>query len=235
MATSYNIYERINKIRQKVAYVKKDVNVDKKYNAVTHDEVTARCREAMIEQGVIMEMELLEHSSETTKTTDSGYPSILFTAVYRVWFVNMHNPEERAHVDAIGQGYDFGDKAPGKAMSYAAKYGMLKMFNLETGENEESRIKIEEKSRLIDEDEIVKLREFVKNSGRTDEEFFEYLNRINPGGDKLSKYREISYGLYQLVIKTVAEKHGDKPSSGQTPETAASKAAAKKAKGAENG
>jgi hypothetical protein len=34
---------------------------------------------------------------------------------------------------------DNGDKAPGKAISYATKYALLKTFLLETGEDEESR------------------------------------------------------------------------------------------------
>jgi hypothetical protein len=31
------------------------------------------------------------------------------------------------------------DKAPGKALSYAKKYAVLKLFEIETGEDEESR------------------------------------------------------------------------------------------------
>lgn len=34
---------------------------------------------------------------------------------------------------------DNADKAPGKALSYAKKYAMLKLFEIETGENDESR------------------------------------------------------------------------------------------------
>jgi hypothetical protein len=34
---------------------------------------------------------------------------------------------------------DNADKAPGKAISYAKKYAVLKLFEIETGEDEESR------------------------------------------------------------------------------------------------
>jgi hypothetical protein len=34
---------------------------------------------------------------------------------------------------------DAGDKAPGKAITYATKISMLKVFGIETGDNEESR------------------------------------------------------------------------------------------------
>ena len=34
---------------------------------------------------------------------------------------------------------DNADKAPGKALSYAKKYAVLKLFEIETGEDEESR------------------------------------------------------------------------------------------------
>lgn len=35
---------------------------------------------------------------------------------------------------------DEGDKAPGKGVSYATKNAMLKMFSIETGEDDEGRI-----------------------------------------------------------------------------------------------
>ena len=45
----------------------------------------------------------------------------------------------RACVTLTAHGNDSGDKAPGKVMSYAVKTTMLKLFGIETGENDESR------------------------------------------------------------------------------------------------
>ena len=39
---------------------------------------------------------------------------------------------------------DNADKSPGMALSYATKYAILKVFNIETGEDEESRFGTEE-------------------------------------------------------------------------------------------
>ena len=64
----------------------------------------------------------------------------LYSGDYAVHFVNIDQPEDRVTICINAHAADNGDKAPGKCASYATKSAMLKMFSLETGENEESRI-----------------------------------------------------------------------------------------------
>ena len=134
-----NIFQRLNEIKKKVAYIQKDKKVES-YMAVTHDAVTAETRLHFIEFGVmIVPVELSSQTINTGMTTGKGIPYIRFEAKYRVDFVNVEEPTDKASVEFTAHALDHGDKAPGKAHSYATKYAVLKVLQLETGEAEEGR------------------------------------------------------------------------------------------------
>jgi hypothetical protein len=133
---SKNIYQRINAVMKKVKYVKKDASVQG-YKAVTHDQVISVCREELVNQGVVIVPNQIAHDMLITK--DQNNKMHLYESDYCIDFVNMDNPTEMIHVNISSQAQDNGDKAPGKALSYAVKYAILKVLCLETGENDESR------------------------------------------------------------------------------------------------
>ena len=137
-----NIYQRINKIRKAVDYVKKDKKVAEGggYMAVTHDAVTAIVRPHMTEHGVVCVPQLIESSvTDTGTTTSKGTPFIRYSAKYQFEFVNADEPGDSFKVVIESHALDVGDKAPGKALSYAKKYAILKLLELETGDDDEGR------------------------------------------------------------------------------------------------
>lgn len=142
-----NIYQRINEVRKAVEYVQKDASVDagggRKYAAVTHDMVTAVLRKELVKQGIVTRVEQLTGRVLQEKAPkaegDKGHKMYLYSGDYVVHLVNMDNPQDCFSVTVNAHAQDSGDKAPGKAMSYAVKCAFLKTFNLETGENEEAR------------------------------------------------------------------------------------------------
>lgn len=135
-----NVYQRINAVRKAIGYIQKDKAVSAgaggNYKAVTHDAVTGLVRQHLVEQGVVIVPSLVScvfHSKE---------PEVkqrLYEAIYQVDFVNTDDPTDRLTIQVSAHALDNGDKAPGKALSYATKYAILKVFSLETGEDEESR------------------------------------------------------------------------------------------------
>lgn len=134
-----NIYQRLNEIKKKIGYIQKDKKVES-YMAVTHDAVTAETRQHFIDCGVlIVPNEINNQVIVTAMTTGRGTPFIRFEAKYRIDFVNVDEPTEKVSVEFSAHALDHGDKAPGKAHSYATKYAVLKVLQLETGEEEESR------------------------------------------------------------------------------------------------
>ncbi len=139
-----NIYQRINEVRKAIGYVQKDKAVSTgggSYKAVTHDAVTGMVRASLIEHGVIIVPSVV-NSVFHPKEPDAKQR--LYEATFQIEFVNMDEPTDRIVTQQTAHALDNGDKAPGKAMSYATKYAILKLFNIETGEDEESRYQTEE-------------------------------------------------------------------------------------------
>lgn len=123
-----NIYEKINKIMADTPYIFKDGKIEfgnTKYRAVTEENVLSMLRPKMIEQGLVMFPVTLEVTKEGTLTTAN--------MVFKV--VNAENPEEYILVASGGQGADSQDKGIGKAITYANKYALLKMFLVPTGDD----------------------------------------------------------------------------------------------------
>ena len=143
MAT-LNIYQRINEVRKAIGYVQKDKSVSTgggSYKAVTHDAVTGMVREALIKHGVVIVPSVV---SAVFHPKEPEAKQRLYEATFQVEFVNMDEPADRIVTQQNAHALDNGDKAPGKAMSYATKYAILKLFNIETGEDDESRYQQEE-------------------------------------------------------------------------------------------
>ena len=139
MSESKNIYQRINAVMKEVEYVRKDAKVQG-YSAVTHDMVTAVLRPHLVKAGIAVQLEQLQSTLLERRDKSAGINMHLYSGDYAVHFVNIDQPEDRVTVTINAHAADNGDKAPGKCASYATKYAMLKLFSLETGENEESRL-----------------------------------------------------------------------------------------------
>ena len=143
--SSMNIYQRINAVRKAINYIQKDKSVSAgpagSYRAVTHDAVTGMIRQHLVEHGIIIAPTLID---SVFHAKEDGAKQRLYSASYDVRFINMDAPDECVTIRIEAHALDNGDKAPGKAISYATKYAILKLFNIETGEDEESRYQREE-------------------------------------------------------------------------------------------
>lgn len=148
MATeTKNIHQRILAVMAAVPYVQKDATVEagggRSYKGVTHDAVVAKLRAPMIEHGIVLSVsQTAEHAIEGQ--TKSGGAKIRYEAWYDVTLYNADQPDDCVTYRVHAHAEDGGDKAPGKAMSYATKTVLLKAFALETGESDESRYKPDE-------------------------------------------------------------------------------------------
>jgi len=138
-----NLFQRINEVRKQVDYIQKNKAVSTgggSYKAVTHDEVTGVIRHHLVEQGIICIPSLISSNIAIPLGKD-GAPSnmIRYEATYDFRFVNADDPKDDLIIRMEAHAMDNQDKAPGKAISYAKKYAVLKLFEIETGEDEESR------------------------------------------------------------------------------------------------
>jgi hypothetical protein len=140
-ATSMNLFQRLNAIQAEVGYVQKDTKVSTgggSYSAISHDAVTAMLRPHLVKHGVIISTSL--NGEPVLDPVAEGSKQRLFRAEFVVSFINIDMPEDRHAVIVPAFSMDSADKHCGKAISMATKYAMLKVFALETGDSEESRI-----------------------------------------------------------------------------------------------
>jgi hypothetical protein len=143
MESTRNIYQRLQAVMQEVSYIKKDATVTGggTYKAVTHDMVTAVVRPHFVKQGIIVVPRLIDGAVVSTgRDTKAGTPIIRYEGRYEVSFVNVDDPTDVCMMPVSAHAEDQGDKAPGKALSYAVKGAILKVLLLESGESDESRV-----------------------------------------------------------------------------------------------
>lgn len=140
-----NLFQRINEVRKSIDYIQKDKSVSAgnsgSYKAVTHDAVTAMVRDHMVKHGIVCYPSLVDSIMNPPEVDKDMVVSKQkrYEATYDFIFVNADTPEDRLVIRIQAHAMDNADKAPGKALSYAKKYALLKLFEIETGEDEESR------------------------------------------------------------------------------------------------
>jgi hypothetical protein len=127
---------------------------------------------------------------------------MLYTAKYNVSLINTDDPESQVNVIVEAQALDTGDKASGKAMSYAMKYALLKTFGLETGENEEGRQEDfrqkREDKQLISSDDVENLEKLLKE---TDSDVDKFLNVF-----KIDKLEDMKKGTLKSALAALKKK-----------------------------
>lgn len=141
-----NIYEKLSAITNEISAVAKNLEVgygQNKYKAVGEADVLAAVKpleekykvysypatRELIDSGVI------ESTDKNGNVKRNLYMRI--KTVYR--FVDMENPKDYIVIDSFADGVDTQDKAPGKAMTYADKYALLKAYKIITGDDPDQK------------------------------------------------------------------------------------------------
>lgn len=137
-----NIYEKLQAIVSEIGVIEKNLNVEisktSSYKAVSERDVLDNVKPLETKYHVYSypaERKIID-SDVLVKETSYGKTNTLFMRMevtYR--FVNIDKPEEIVEVKTFGDGLDTGDKAPGKAMTYADKYALMKAYKLSTGDD----------------------------------------------------------------------------------------------------
>ena len=147
-----NIYERIGAVSYEVGRVQMSLDVAtktdkmgntlKSYKALSINDVADALIPLLAKYRLVIvpdEKEIL--FEEQIKTTSSyGEKTQFFVrmrARYKV--VNIDKPEEFVTADGYGDGIDSGDKALGKANTYARKYALIDIFNLSKGDDPDEK------------------------------------------------------------------------------------------------
>lgn len=123
---SPNLMQRILGVMKDLEYIQKgEKTVNGQYRFVSHDMVSAKVHPLLVKHGIVIIPSVSEMTQEGNRT------HVKLT----VCLVNADIPGDYINVSFPGYGIDPSDKGPGKAISYAYKYALLKTFCLETGDD----------------------------------------------------------------------------------------------------
>lgn len=129
-------------ITSDITNVAKNLNVGcgkNQYKAVGEADVLAAVKPAEEKHKVYsypFDREIVESSVIVTQKADGTESRQQFMRIRTVYrFVDMENPSDYIDIITYGDGVDTQDKAPGKAMTYADKYGLLKAYKIITGDD----------------------------------------------------------------------------------------------------
>ena len=140
-----NIYEKLQLITNEVGVVSKNLEVGygkSKYNAVGEADVLKAVKEKETQYRVYsypISREIVETNNYTTTSSNGDEVKeklqlfMRLKVVYR--FINIDKPTEFIEITSYGDGIDSQDKCPGKAMTYADKYALMKAYKIITGED----------------------------------------------------------------------------------------------------
>lgn len=141
-----NIYEKLSLVTEEIGVIEKGLTVQinkvNSYKAVSERDVldavkpierkyriySYPAKREVIDKDILVKE--TEYNGNITKT------NTLFMRINTTYrFVNLDNPNEFIETTVYGDGLDTGDKAPGKAMTYADKYALMKAYKLSTGDD----------------------------------------------------------------------------------------------------
>jgi hypothetical protein len=211
MTEQKNIYQRMHEAMREVKYVQKDTRIQG-YMGVSHDAVVASVRSALLGAGIYVKISTRRISDAPIVGKD-GKPTngTRVTVGVIVTMVNVDNPADRITSMFSAAGDDYGDKAHGKAYSYAVKTALLKMLMLETGENDESRFSDsagEAWAAPITAAEYKRLAAKIAATGSDEAAFTEYLSSrsTDNGGPAFSTLDLMPSGLIPVAEAALAAK-----------------------------
>jgi hypothetical protein len=136
-----NIFQRMSKVTQEITAVAKNLSVGNgknQYKAVGEADILSAVRPAEAKHGVYSypySREIVE-SGTMEKETQYGKSVQMFMRIKVVYrFICIDDPASYIDVESYGDGVDSQDKAPGKAMTYADKYALMKAYKIITGDD----------------------------------------------------------------------------------------------------
>lgn len=137
-----NIYQKLLKITSEIEKVAKNlaVGVGKtSYKATGEADVLAAVKPLEEKYGVYsypFDREIIESGTIESVGYNGEVKKSLFERIkvtYR--FVNVDKLDEFVDIVSFGDGIDSQDKGPGKAMTYADKYALMKAYKIITGDD----------------------------------------------------------------------------------------------------
>ena len=144
-----NVYQRLSAITSEMKTISKNSDVatskDKSYKAVREIDILNAVKPLEEKYGIYsypFDRQVIESKQVQGFSVEKQNNFLRVEVTYR--FVNVDVPSEFIEVKSYGDGIDSQDKAPGKALTYADKYALLKAYKIATGEDPDENSKSDE-------------------------------------------------------------------------------------------
>jgi len=159
---------------KKFTAVHKDGNVgfgNNSYKVVTYDNIISKLRQYLVEEEVIINPVQIDRGIYTESLTAKGGKKLRYDALYDIEYISAVDGSKlvsRVEVSADTFG---DDKSPSKATTIAVKNSILKVFSLESADEQQEEIK-----NTITDAQFKILKSLVDNSKTDLIEFLAYYN-----------------------------------------------------------
>lgn len=137
-----NIYQKMSLATSRIQTVAKKLKIGAgtkgEYKAVSETDVLKAVKPIEAELGIYSypaERKVLSKERVTFKNKFGDVDNFVIELETTYRFVNVEKPEEYIDIKTYGDGVDSQDKSPGKAMTYADKYALLKAYKIATGDD----------------------------------------------------------------------------------------------------
>ena len=166
--------EAIRMVNMKVA--KPDLlKVGNNFRAISESAILDAINPVLYDKNIDYNISVIDSSLIIKDTPDK----VLFIATCRVRVSFTYYGEELGYSEAIGMGIDEGDKAMGKAYTYAIKYALLKKFRLQYADDPDAKqseaIKLKPESLPKNNDPKKQPKQGSKNEPLATQKMLDYL------------------------------------------------------------
>lgn len=138
---SMNLWEKISQVSGEIEYLQKDDKVgfgSNQYKAISIEKVMSAVADKMNKYGIVIypvEQEYVRKDEEVTKKDGTVGINRISDVNVKYEIVNIHEPNQKIITVSSGTGVDTQDKGIGKAMTYAYKNMIIKLFAIATGDD----------------------------------------------------------------------------------------------------
>lgn len=197
---SLNVFQRLSAITSEMKTIEKKSDVatskDKSYKAVREIDILNAVKPLEEKYGIYsypFDRQVIE-SKQVQGYSEKQNNFLRVEVTYR--FVNVDMPSEFIEVKSYGDGIDSQDKAPGKALTYADKYALLKAYKIATGDDPDENTKSDEE--LQQEEEQVKAKQNAKFQKTVTKLFNDFVTKV---GDKSLVYVQIGMSKEDFILQ----------------------------------
>ena len=162
----------LKEIQSKIA--KPDLmKVGKNFRCISESAILDVINPILIAYSIDYNIEVVEHDLKVIEAD-----KLIFAATCKVRLTFTSAGEDIAYSEALGMGIDEGDKAMGKAYTYAVKYALLKKFRLQYADDPDAEASQPISSKNLNKPAKEEKKKAAKNEPLATQKMLDYLHGL---------------------------------------------------------